>query len=116
MDDDGSPETLRLCFATPKRWLENGKVIKVTRAPTCFGPISFTVTSELNKGRIIANVELPTRNPSKKTLLRIRVPDGWGIASAKCGSQTFRVDADGTMDITHLKGKAIIRFAVHSNR
>ena len=24
LDDDGKPETLRLCFATPKRWLGDG--------------------------------------------------------------------------------------------
>ena len=30
LDDDGKPETLRLAFATPKRWLEDGKVAEDT--------------------------------------------------------------------------------------
>ena len=40
LDDDGVPETLRLLFATPRRWLEDGKELKVERAPTAFGPVS----------------------------------------------------------------------------
>jgi hypothetical protein len=33
--------TLRLCFATPPRWLEDGKEIVVERALTQFGNVSF---------------------------------------------------------------------------
>src|SRR5207249_1602285 len=38
-DEDGRPDTLRLLFATPRRWLEDGKTIVVERAPTAFGPV-----------------------------------------------------------------------------
>src|SRR6185312_7832805 len=31
-NDDGRADTLRLCFATPRRWLEDGKEIVVERA------------------------------------------------------------------------------------
>src|SRR5262249_17879982 len=34
MDDDGRPETLRLLYATPRRWLEDGASLRVRRAPT----------------------------------------------------------------------------------
>ena len=30
-NDDGRADTLRLCFATPRRWLEDGKEIVVER-------------------------------------------------------------------------------------
>src|SRR5205823_10375825 len=76
-DDDGKPETLRLCFATPKRWLEDGKTIRLQRAPTAFGPVSLEIKSRLRQGEVVAKVDLPTRNSPKQTLLRIRVPDGW---------------------------------------
>ena len=33
MDDDGRAETLRLAFATPRRWLEDGKRIDVSQRP-----------------------------------------------------------------------------------
>src|SRR5205085_481200 len=82
LDDDGKPETLRLLFATPKRWLEDGKMIKVERAPSAFGEISLSVQSKLSAGEIVADVLLPTRNQPKHTLLRIRVPDGWRITGA----------------------------------
>lgn len=110
LDDDGRPETLRLAFATPKRWLEDGKVIKVERAPTAFGPVSFRLESKLNKGEIIAEVDPPYRNQPKQTLLRARVPDGWKIISAGASGQTFKPDANGTVDISSLKNKTTIVF------
>ncbi len=46
-----SPNTLRLLFATPKRWLEDGKTISVERAPTAFGPVSVRVAIPARAGR-----------------------------------------------------------------
>jgi hypothetical protein len=112
MDDDGMPETLRLGFATPKSWLENGKTIKLSHAPTAFGPLALTIYSRLARGEVIAELELPARNPAKKTFLRVRVPDGWRVTSARAGSASFHVDDRGTVDISSLKGKTTVRFAV----
>src|SRR5437870_1416848 len=106
MDDDGSPETLRLCFATPKRWLEDGKTIRLEKAPTAFGPISFMIESKLKQGEILAKIELPARNARKQTLLRIRVPDGWKAFSATSGRKRLHIDEHGTVDISTLKGQA----------
>ena len=111
LDDDGRPETLRLLFATPKRWLEDGKEIKVERAPTAFGPVSLRVQSRLAHGELLADLDLPTRNTPKQTLLRLRLPDGWRLTSAKAGDQSLKLDDRGTADITSLKGKATIRFS-----
>src|SRR5437899_4229338 len=36
LDDDGIPETLRLFFATPRRWMQDGRRIRMDRAPTAF--------------------------------------------------------------------------------
>ena len=110
LDDDGRPETLRLLFATPKRWLADGKEIKVQRAPTPFGPVSVRVQSRLAQGELLADLELPTRNPPKQTLLRLRLPDGWRLTSATAGDQPLKLDDRGTADITSLKGKATLRF------
>jgi len=112
MDDDGKPETLRLCFATPKRWLEDGKTIKVSRAPTCFGSMSFTIRSKLQKGEVVASLDLPTRNAPKQTLLRIRVPDGWRVVSAEASGHHFPVDSRDTIDISTLSGKCVVRLVV----
>ena len=112
LDDDGKPETLRLCFATPKRWLEDEKTIKLERAPTAFGPVSVSMTSHLKRGEVTAEVSLPQRNQPMRVLLRARVPDGWKVVSAKAGAQVLRVDERGTVDLTSLKGKALVRFEV----
>jgi len=112
LDDDGTPETLRLCFATPKRWLEDGKEIKVERAPTAFGPVSLNVESKLSRGEVVAKLDLPARGAAKRTWLRIRVPDGWRVISAKGGGQELKIDDRGTVDVSSLTGKVTVRFKV----
>ena len=112
LDDDGKPETLRLLFATPKRWLEDGKAIKMERAPTAFGEVSVAVESRLGAGEVIARLALPTRQTPQQTLLRIRVPDGWRVTSAKAGEQELKADERGTVDVSGLRGQQRLRFAV----
>ena len=116
LNDDGEPETLHLGFATPKGWLEDGKNFKVERAPTAFGPVSFKTESHLKDGKVISEVELPSRNVAGKILLRARVPDGWRVISATTGSETLKPDEYGTVDLSALKGKQTIRFNVVSVR
>lgn len=109
MDGDARPETLRLMFATPRRWMEDGKTIKVERAPTAFGEVSVSMTSHLAKGEIIAEVTAPPR-PPEKTLIRARVPAGWKVTSAKVGTRTLPVDSRGTVDISGMKGRFMVQF------
>ena len=110
LDDDGRPETLRLLFATPKRWLADGQAITVERAPTAFGEVSVTLTSHLAAGEIRAEVSLPARQNPTRTLLRARVPDGWRIT--KCSTPTGELPTDprGTVDLTALRGGVSLRF------
>lgn len=93
MDNDGQPETLRLCFATPRAWLGDGKSIKVQRAPTAFGEVSFTIESHLRGGEVVARVDLPPRHFAR-AYLRLRLPDGKAIASATINDQPAEM-ADG---------------------
>jgi hypothetical protein len=89
-DDDGRADTLRLCFATPRRWLEDGKEIVVERAPTQFGNVSFRIRSDLKHKRVTAEIDLPPRAP-KHTMLRLRLPEGQKISadSSTAGPETF---------------------------
>ena len=107
-----SPRALRLLFATPRRWLEDGKKIAVERAPTAFGPVSVSIQSHLSRGEVIADVALPEREMPKRTLLRARVPEGWRVRGAKAGDRAMRVDERGTVDLTGLSGRVVIRFEV----
>jgi hypothetical protein len=115
-DDDGRPETLRLCFATPKVWLADGKTIRVQNAPTAFGPVSFTVRSQLSEGRIIADLELPTRNPARRTLFRARVPGGWEVVSVSAGNEALTTASDGTVDISRLAGRTRLTLGVQKSQ
>jgi hypothetical protein len=112
LSDDGKPETLRLLFATPRRWLEDGRRIEVKDAPTAFGPVSVTVESRLSRGEVLANVILPRRSSPERTFLRIRVPEGWHVQHASTNDQVLKVDQKGTVDLTALRGSATIRFKV----
>jgi hypothetical protein len=62
-----------LARATPRPWLEQGRRIAVTSAPTRFGKLSYEVRSDMTKGRISASVTLPD-GFSAATRLRLRVP------------------------------------------
>jgi hypothetical protein len=97
-DDDGRADTLRLCFATPRRWFEDGKEIVVERAPTQFGNVSFRIKSDLKHNRITAEIDLPPRAPAH-TLLRIRLPSGKQIASSK-----FPMKGTETLDLSGERG------------
>jgi len=112
LDDDGEPETLRLLFATSRRWLEDGKQIKVDGAPTAFGPVSVRADSHLSAGKVVVNAKLPTRNAAKRTLLRARVPDGWRVTGASIGGKKLAVDENSTVDLSDQKGDVSIEFAV----
>ncbi len=113
LDDDGKPDTLRLGFATPKRWLEDGREIKVERAPTAFGEVSFSLQSHLSTGEVTVRYTPPPRAP-RQALLRVRVPDGWSVSSAKAGARDLKPDALGTLDVTALREPTEI--AVRTNR
>jgi hypothetical protein len=112
LDDDGRPETLRLLFATPKVWLEEGNTLKVERAPTAFGPVSIRMESKLAEGEVVAEVQLPQRNAPKRVLLRARLPAGWKALSAVANLRELNVDERGTADISTLKGSVTVHFKV----
>ncbi|WP_414663650.1 hypothetical protein [Horticoccus sp. 23ND18S-11] len=111
-DDDGRPDTLRLMFGTSRRWLEDGKTIRAERMPTPFGEVAVTLRSQLQRGEVLADVSLPERNPAPRTLLRVRVPDGWRVRGARAGDVTIPTDAQGTVDLSALRGRVSLRFAV----
>jgi hypothetical protein len=104
LDDDGREETLRLAFATPRRWLADGGRISIQKAPTCFGEVSFVIESAVREGRVEVELTLPDRNPPKATLLRLRLPDGQRIGTASAGGKDLLVK-DETLDLTGLQGK-----------
>jgi hypothetical protein len=64
-----------LAKATPRAWLEQGKTIAVTDAPTRFGNVGYELHSEIDHGKISAVLHLP-EGYRAATKLRLRVPGG----------------------------------------
>jgi hypothetical protein len=111
LDDDGRPETLRLLDAIPPRWLRDGAVIAIEKAPSAFGEISFRVESKLKDGEVVVNVQSPPRAVGR-WLLRIPNPPGYQVANASIDNQKLIRDADGRVDLTGRSGKFAVRFQV----
>ncbi len=112
LNDDGRPESLRLLFGTSRRWLNDGQSIKMERAPTAFGPISLAVESKLKEGSILIDFDPPKRNQPDSTLIRLRIPEGWQIHSAKANEQVLEVDSRGTINCSHLSEQTRIHVIV----
>lgn len=112
--DDGKPDTLRLLFATPRSWLEDGKTIKIEHAPTAFGDVSVKIKSHLKRGEIIAEIQPPQRNPPAQSFLRIRLPYGWKVILANVdhysGHPSLSVDEKGTVKLPNLTKKFTVHF------
>jgi hypothetical protein len=107
-DDDGRADELRLCFATPRAWLGDGKEIRLDRVATSFGEMSLHIRSELDHGRVIADVALPPR-ARLRTRLRLRLPQGMTVISASAAGQPLEIAGDGeTIDLSALHGRVTV--------
>jgi hypothetical protein len=101
--ETGLPENLYLAHATPREWLEDGKTIQVTNAPTCFGPVSYRLDSHLSENRIDASISLPSRNPATNTYLKFRAPSGHSIQTVYIGGKPH-ARFDPTSEVIDLSG------------
>ena len=84
--DDGS---LALGLATPRAWLEDGKQIDVSSAPTYFGPVSFHVTSRSASRRITATVGLEERTRPRSLIVRLRHPENKSLKSVRVNGKSW---------------------------
>jgi hypothetical protein len=111
LDEDGQPDTLRLLFAIPRRWLADGSKIRVNEAPTAFGPVSCRVDSQLSRGVVEMQVTPPLR-PVKKILLRAPVPDGWRIESVEIDDKEAKLIDGDTVELSGKSKRVTVRFTV----
>ena len=84
-DDD----SLLLLQAVPRKWMENGKRIRVERAPTTYGPLSVAVESRAAAGEISAVVEMPARKRPSSLRVRLRHPQGLPIRSVSVNAKDW---------------------------
>ena len=101
---DGAPRGLELAFSTPRRWLEDGKTIRVDDAPTSFGPVSYSI--ERHGELVHATVDLPSSPAAQSVRLRLRLPAGTRIESVRVAGLTIQFDvASGTIDLSGWAGR-----------
>jgi hypothetical protein len=100
----GAPAGLDLAFATPRAWLESGRTISVTDAPTSFGKISYSIERTGNA----VSIEL-TLPPRANVRLRLRLPAREHVGSVSLG----KLDrATGTIDLRGHQGTFALRATV----
>ena len=80
---------LWLMQATPRRWLRDGKEVRVENLQTEFGPLSYSVNSAIDSGTIKASVEIPSRRSPEQVKIRFRVPEGRRIENVTVNSQRW---------------------------
>jgi len=88
--EDAQTGELWLTKGTPRSWLEDGKKISVSAAPTRHGPIAFQVTSDLRNKKVEARLDLPTPPIGAKIHLRLRAPEGNQISSVTVDGSSWR--------------------------
>jgi hypothetical protein len=103
--EDPNSNTLWLAKATPRNWMEDGKTISVTNAPTRWGSISFTLRSHLAESRIDGTVILPPQKAPDIIKLRLRVPEGNQIHSVMIGSRNWG-EFDVAQETVTLRGRS----------
>jgi hypothetical protein len=108
---DGAPRGLELAFATPRGWLESGKSISVTRTPTSFGPVSYSIARAGEAVRI--DVSAP-QSPALK--LRLRLPAGERISTVELGGTAVPFDRrSGTIDLSRRRGVLQLTATIDGN-
>jgi hypothetical protein len=92
---------LWLAKATPRYWLDQGKKISVKNAPTYFGTVAYEIVSDVDHKKIAATVEMPSRNPPKSVLLRLRRPKALPMKSVTVNGSPW-TDFDPAKEVISL--------------
>ena len=69
-----------LAKATPRLWLEQGKTISISDAPTRFGKVGYELRSDIDHAKVSAVLHLP-EGYQAATKVRLRVPAGKTLRS-----------------------------------
>ena len=86
---EGDDDTLRLCQATPRRWLEDGQQIQVKLAPTFYGPLDMRFQSRTATGEIRVELGLATGKKPAAILTRLRHPQEARIHSVRVNGREW---------------------------
>jgi len=99
-------QTLKLLSGVPRKWLESGKTISLDQVSTYFGPLSLTVDSRLEAGRIDAVVTCQGDRKPEAVILRVPHPDGKRPRSIEGGRYDSVTES---VTIAPFSGQATVR-------
>lgn len=108
---EADDRTLFIAEATPRKWLEDGKQIEVSRAPTYFGDVSFRIESHSAAGEIKASVDVPHRNPPDILLLRLRHPEAREMRRVTVNGKPWR-DIDRQKELVRIEKPSAGRYEI----
>jgi len=95
LHDDPDTDRLWLARALPRRWLAPGQRVRVTGAPTRYGPVSYSIEADGRRCRAV----LELAGPVREVALRLRRPAGGVLA---------RVTAEGASATTMSDGETVL--------
>ena len=104
-------EDLWLAPFVTNHWMQNGMHVTVRNAPTEFGKISYTIKSDVAKGRIEATIDVPKDCTARKIVIRLRHPDGKLMRSVTVNGESHaNFDAaKETVTLDPQTGKIVVR-------
>ena len=103
-------DTLWIARGTPRSWLRHGQRISVKNAPTHFGTLAYEIVSDVEKGRINATIVVPSRDPARTIVLRLRHPEAAPIKSVMVNGKPWTAfDKDReTIELSGLAGTVAV--------
>ncbi|MEW5978428.1 MAG: hypothetical protein AB1898_21745 [Acidobacteriota bacterium] len=80
---------LYLGQAIPRYWLKQGQSVAIERAASHFGPLSFRITSDVERGTLKALVDPPSRNQAETIYVRFRHPQQKSIQKVSVNGRDY---------------------------
>jgi hypothetical protein len=90
-----------LAKAAPREWFEQGKKIRVKRAPTKWGMLDYELRSEIDHGKIHGTVNLPAGGFQAELRIRFRAPAGKRMQAVKVNGESWK-DFDPGREVVNL--------------
>ncbi|MGD0427242.1 MAG: hypothetical protein ABSC10_11025 [Candidatus Acidiferrales bacterium] len=111
--EEPDDSVLWLARATPREWLEEGRRIAVTAAPTRFGKISYELRSDVEKDQVSAVIHTP-EGSAATIKLRCRVPGGKKMRAVTVNGEKwtdFSADQEVVTIPPRLKGEIAVKIS-----
>jgi len=102
-----------LARATPREWLEQGKKIAVTAAPTRFGKVSYELRSNVAHDKVSAVIHTPQQSAAT-IRLRCRVPGGKKIRGVTVNGEKwtdFSAEQEAVVIPSRFKGDIAVEIS-----